>query len=368
MRAGTSAPIVFFVEGRNVPATRFRVAQFLHLLRSEGIAASACESSPPKYLWYPRWLTFRVLQLAWGALVTLWLVLLRSLQILRISATPHHLFLQRDLLFRIPWPNLETWAITSAKKHGGRALFDIDDAIYLTPSILPSRTLQDKIARIVRLCDVTLCGNRDLLSWVRAAGGNPLYIPTVVDTELFVPRAERPDDTLVIGWIGVASNLAYLKPLEDILNTLHATHPFQFVIVTNSGASSPFPSAKFPVELKAWSSDAEVQMLQTFDIGVMPLPDSEWSRGKCGFKLLQYMSVGLPTVASNVGANREITLERETGFLAATTAEWHEALSILLSNSGLRRTMGAAARKRVEAEYSLHVWYPRWRSAVLGLS
>ena len=121
------------------------------------------------------------------------------------------------------------------------------------------------------------------------------------------------------------------------------------------------------LEVIAWSEDTEVDAIQSMDIGVMPLPDTPWARGKCGYKLIQYMACGLPVVASPVGVNKEILEHGVNGFLAESDAEWRTAIEALISDPDLRRRMGAAGRKKVENEYSLQVWGPRVANLFLGV-
>jgi hypothetical protein len=158
-------------------------------------------------------------------------------------------------------------------------------------------------------------------------------------------------DPVVVGWIGSPSTTHYLKELAPVFNRLKETLAVRFVAV---GARVDQLSG-LPVEAREWSEQCEITEIQAFDIGIMPLPDEPWSRGKCGYKLIQYMACGLPVVASPVGVNTEIVQSEFNGFLAHTHEEWTEALTRLIQDKQLRMKYGAEGRKRVENHYSLQV-------------
>ncbi len=139
---------------------------------------------------------------------------------------------------------------------------------------------------------------------------------------------------------------------------LHRRHSFQLNVIGTLG----YRVDGVPTIAQAWCRDSEARDLHSFDIGVMPLPNDAWSRGKCGMKLLQYMATGVAAVASPVGVNTEIVQDGVNGFLAATADEWIEKLSALIQDGALRRRIGAAGRRTVEERYSARVWVPRVRS------
>jgi hypothetical protein len=166
----------------------------------------------------------------------------------------------------------------------------------------------------------------------------------------------RADDEgpFTLGWIGSPLTSAYLEPLRPALVELAARQSFRIVLV----GASPTALAGLPVERVAWSLETEAAQLARFDVGLMPLPDLPWERGKCGYKLIQYMASSLPVVASPVGANRDIVVPGETGFLAETWAEWGAALDRLAQDPALRQRMGAVGRRRVEQRYALQTRAP----------
>jgi glycosyltransferase involved in cell wall biosynthesis len=251
-------------------------------------------------------------------------------------------------------------------------LYDFDDAVFLPNTSEANRYVGAlkyvrKIGRIISYCDEVIAGNEYLASYARRFNASVHVIPTSVDTQLFVPRSGRPSSAVpVVGWIGTPTTAAYLLPLGPMLSALSAATDFTFR-VSGAGASlrasaSARQALTIPgvrIESPAWSLEREVELFNTCDVGVYPLPDDDWARGKCGFKAIQFMACGVPVVASPVGVNREIIEDGVNGFLADAPAEWHAKLARLLADSDLRRRMGAAARRTIEERYSLDVNAPR---------
>jgi glycosyltransferase involved in cell wall biosynthesis len=190
----------------------------------------------------------------------------------------------------------------------------------------------------------------------RAGAGRVEIVPTVVDLEAYnlAPRSEGAIP--VVGWIGTPQTWAELaRPIHAVLQPVLKAQRATFRAV---GAALT-PQESDLLDIRPWSEATEVSAIQAMDIGVMPLPDTPWARGKCGYKLIQYMACGLPVVASPVGVNAEIVEHGVNGFLARTEADWREAIETLLKDPDLRARMGAAGRRKVEERYSLQVWGPR---------
>jgi glycosyltransferase involved in cell wall biosynthesis len=246
---------------------------------------------------------------------------------------------------------------------GRPLLYDFDDAVFLPNTSEVNRYVgalkyPRKIGRIIRYCDEVIAGNEYLASFARRFNPSVHVIPTAVDTTVFVPRtAARPAGAPpVIGWIGTPTTAAYLATIGPSLAALSAAHTFTFR-VSGAGGTLAFPGVQ--VESPPWSLAGEVELFNTCDIGVYPLPDDDWARGKCGFKAIQFMACGVPVVASPVGVNRDIIEDGVNGFLAATAADWHGKLARLVSDAGLRQRMAAAARRTIQERYSLDVNAPR---------
>jgi glycosyltransferase involved in cell wall biosynthesis len=338
------------VEG---PSTRFRISQFLPYLEAHGVS---CELRPfftseEARAIYLSDRTGRKIRLTLAA------ALRRLGDVLRAGRFDLVYILREAFPFGPPLIERALGA------RAGRMVFDFDDSIHLRSSGYdnPLDRLRDfsKPARLVGLAHAVVPGSRWLAERAVEMGCPPERIevlPTVVDARLFAPRRRPVREEIVVGWIGTPRNTAYLTFLRDVMETVAARHPaarFRFV------GAEPFHEGRAPAEFREWSLEGEVAEVQDFDIGIMPLPDDDFTRGKCGFKLIEYMAVGAATVASPVGANLDITVDGATGLFATTPEDWVSALDRLLGDAGLRARMGAAGRARVEAHYSLEVVAPR---------
>lgn len=339
------------VEG---PSTRFRICQFLPFLEANGIA---CEVRPFFTSAEARAI-YRDCGTGRKVALTLRAALRRLGDIARAGRFDIVYILREAFPFGPPLVE------RALRRRAGRMVFDFDDAIDLPSSAYdnPLDRLRDfsKPATLVRLADMVVPGSRWLAGRALAMGADPARVevlPTVVDAGLFRPAPRRAaGEGPVVGWIGTPRNTAYLRPLTGVIAALARRHPgirFRFV------GAERFDCGGLPVEFRDWALEREVAEIQGFDIGIMPLPDDDFARGKCGFKLIEYMACGLPTVASPVGANLDILREGETGFLARDPKGWEDALSALAQDPALRARMGAAGRARVEAQYCLAAVAPR---------
>ena len=259
------------------------------------------------------------------------------------------------------WPWLPAFLERAGTRMAGRVVVDYDDAIFHRydhhASAIVRRMLGSKIDEVMRYADAVTVGNAYLGDRARCAGSEKqLWLPTVVDLERYgtPPNAEK-DDPLVIGWIGSPATAAYLQLVAPALESLSRQYQIRCLAI---GARADQLQGT-PFESVSWSEGDEVAQLQRFDIGIMPLPDEPWERGKCGYKLIQYMACGLPVVASPVGINREIVRHGENGFQATKEPEWIEALQTLVADAALRASMGMMGRQLVEDVYSLQAQAPR---------
>lgn len=248
---------------------------------------------------------------------------------------------------------------------------DYDDAVFhrydMHRSRFVRRILGRKIDDVMRGADLVIAGNSYLADRAAMAGCPRVeQMPTVVDLKRYPPRsvAAANAEPVVIGWIGSPATARYLQMITPALQALGASNAIRCIAVgarPDQLAGTRFTSAP-------WAEATEAEQVAGFDIGVMPLQDGPWERGKCGYKLIQYMACGLPVVASPVGVNREIVAPGVNGVLASNTEEWVAGLSGLVENAALRKRMGMAGRRRVEQWYSLQVQAPRFidilRSAV----
>jgi glycosyltransferase involved in cell wall biosynthesis len=263
------------------------------------------------------------------------------------------LFFQRAV-FPWPIPALLRW-------RRARIVYDFDDAVFTTD--VTERSLVNRIVRwrnsrglppMLRASAHAVVENDYTRAYAQRFCPRVSVITGPVDTGRFRPpeAPKPPGSPVVLGWIGSPTTEKYLetirRPLEEVGRQCAGV---RLVLI---GASS-FEVAGLPTERRRWSLDREVEDLRAFDIGLMPLPDDEWTRGKGGYKLLQYMAVGIPAVTSPVGVNRAIVQEGVDGFHADGEEAWTDRLCCLIRDADLRRKMGAAGRKKMEREYALSV-------------
>ena len=188
-------------------------------------------------------------------------------------------------------------------------------------------------------------------------------MPTVVDTVRYKVLKKTVTNALTVGWIGSPSTASYLKGISKPLSILGESQDVRLVVI---GGKAPCIKNVDVIELP-WNEDDEVNEINNFDIGVMPLPDSPWERGKCGFKLIQYMACGLPVIASPIGVNSEIVEHGVNGFLVETDEEWESSLRTLMGDPELRHRMGQAGRVKIERQYSLQVTGPVLTSVIKSI-
>jgi glycosyltransferase involved in cell wall biosynthesis len=287
---------------------------------------------------------------------------LRQVQVLWTSRRYDLIFLYREIIPLGP-PILER-ALTGARRPP--VVYDFDDAIFLPAVSDANRAIAflkapGKVATIVRRSRRVTVGNAFLADFARAHNASVDVVPTAVDTTKFVPRSgARSDGPLVVGWIGSPTTVVYLEGLSDVLRQLAARHRF---VLKVSGAGRPVRFEGLEVREVPWSLDREVELFNTCDIGVYPLTDDDWSRGKCGFKAIQFMACGVPVVAAAVGVNREIVHDGVDGFLASTPDEWLRKLERLLTDATLRTAFAAAGRRAIESRYSVRVTAPKLAAA-----
>ncbi len=333
-------------------SNRFRVEQYLPYLEKEGITAVLHPfwSSPAFKVLYGRGnYSKKIFFFLSGAAS-------RLLDIFRMPAY--------DVVFihREAFPLGSSFFESAAKFFRKPVIFDFDDAIFL-PFTSPHNNFiekykkPEKVAKIVDLSDCVIAGNDYLAEFALRYNRKVAVIPTPVDLDKFYPVARDVVRKVVVGWIGSVTTTDFLKEMKGVFAKLSERFPnVEFKIV---GGDFNYGKVR-GVICAPWSLETEVSELRTFDIGIMPMPDNEWTRGKCGFKAILYMSMAIPSVCSPVGMNNEIITDGVNGFLAAGEDQWVEKLALLIEDPGLRKRMGIEARKTVEERYSVKVNAPKF--------
>jgi glycosyltransferase involved in cell wall biosynthesis len=238
-----------------------------------------------------------------------------------------------------------------ARRH--KLVFDFDDAIWTSEkgdrSLFTRLRTGARLASVLKHSAVVMAGNDYLADYARRYNANVLVVPTVVDTALYPARQHADSRVVTLGWVGHSVNFKYLAALCDALRRVAAVRPVRLLVV----ADQDFHAEGVEVENRRWAEDTEVANILNMDIGLMPLADDEWTRGKCGFKAIQYMAAGIPPVASRVGMNVQLVDHGTDGFLATSQQEWFDALTLLCADPALRQRVGQAARLKIQARYSL---------------
>lgn len=324
--------VLFFIQGFTVAASRYRVLQYLPFLEEAGIEAEVFEFPGDLGGW------------------------IRKRDLVRQSDV---IFLQRKR------PPLVILALL--RRMGKKIIYDFDDAIMFKNSLSPnpySRRRRLSFHRVLRFADLVIAGNQFLKEEAVGHSRRVEVLPTPVDIDRYSQKSYIPGDAVHIGWIGDHGSIHYMESYKGVWEELGRRYKNVFLTII---CDTFIETKEIPLVRRLWSSDKEVEYLQGLDIGVMPLFDDLWSRGKCGFKIIQYMGVGLPVVCTPVGINRDAVDPGVNGFWADAPSEWVEKLSLLVENPHLRERMGKAGRERMMERYTVQVCAPRlirWLTAL----
>jgi len=258
-------------------------------------------------------------------------------------------------------PSIAEWILSKVKGYW----IDFDDAVFHNydqkSNRLVSLLMPKKIDYAMKMAIRVIVGNAYLRARAELAGACRIEdFPTVIDPIKYKGKISGDCKIITIGWIGSPSTLKYLEPMVPILNWLHDHYPIKFLLV-NGTSKIKF---KGDIESIPWTEEGEVDAIQKMDIGIMPLPDNPWERGKCAYKLIQYMACGLPVVASPIGMNKEVVIHGENGYLADSKEEWIIALGKLIQEPKLREDFGAAGRKKILKEFTLGGNFKRYKKLV----
>ena len=331
--------ITAITSGFNEPSSRFRVRQYLPDLKKKGIFIKEYWCSPPTSYKLPG---------ALGAIRQRYILPLSgSVEIAKlVSLLPTFIDSYKSDLI---WMNRPSHNLIHLEKYFNKpVLFDIDDALWINDT--------HNIKQIAKNVVGIIAGNSFIANWFNKYNNNIFIIPTAIDTYRFIQNySVSKYDKFVIGWTGSADGLKFVYEVEKQLSYfINNTPNAYFKIICDK---KPFFRTIAPEKIIyiPWNPLTENTELQNVSVGIMPLPDNEWSRGKCSFKMLQYMATSIPVVVSDVGMNSEILAKSDVGFGIKSIEEWPDALKALWEDQSLREKMGANGRALIEKEYSVTV-------------
>ena len=317
--------VLFLIQGFSIPASRYRVLQYIPYLQSQGVET--------RITLYPR-------------------TLKENIKFLKEVILYDVIFLQRK---RFNHPRLFL-----LRKRAKKIIYDFDDAVMYRNSKAKtpfSLTRKRRFIQMIKASDYVIAGNEFLKSQVLPYNTNVEVIPTPIDHHRYSPKDYNiKKEHVTIGWIGSRSTIYYLEKMRPIFDRIALNHPeVELKIVCDTF----FDCEQMNVIKKVWRQEEEVLDLQSFDIGIMPLMDDPWSWGKCGLKIIQYQGVGLPVVCTPVGINRDLVEDGVNGFYAMSDEEWVEKLSILIQDKELRERMGLQGLKKVLERYTVSICAPK---------
>lgn len=352
----TKYKVIFFPEADITnPASRYNCYYLAEALSNEGIKTYISHSVFPygKPLNYVREKYSLIKNLLKKSLVIL------------TSKKDDIIFIQRGIQWRGFFDRAVFQLYLFAKKVLRRKIiFHFDDAIYLNPPEYAVRT-------IIEISDVVITGSHHLKDYALKFSKNVFLIPTSIDTDKWKPSLNLKKDKngFCIGWCGTSSNLKYLNLLREPLSVLGKKFNIELKIIGPESETENLPEFKnVKINYQSWNLDNEIEVISKFDIGIMPLYDGEPERGKCGLKLLQYMSLGIPAIGSAVGENKYIIRDGDNGFLASNEKEWVEKLEALITNKNLRERFSLEGRRTVLERYSLKDSAEKLAQIIRGLS
>jgi len=339
MSQGSGKPVrvAAFTGSRTISSRRFRVKQYISPLVNDGIQLTEFVAPfgswpPPQRVWRPAWFVASILS--------------------RLpSVTSSHGFdltlLQREMI--------STLVTLEGLTRRPRVL-DVDDAIWLNPRA------DKNFPKLARMCDGVICGNSFIAENVGQWNSNVTVIPTAVDTDRFRPDSAAGPPMPIIGWSGLNAGFKYLLGIESALVEVLKRRPEAVLRIVSDVKPRFRQLDESRMEYIPWSPEAEVRTIQEMSLGLMPIDDSLWSRGKCSCKMLLYMACGVPVVVSPYGMNREILSLGNAGLQARDDSEWMNAITWILDHPKEGHEMGTTGRRIVEEQYSVRVSAPKMAS------
>ncbi|MEO8147863.1 MAG: glycosyltransferase family 4 protein [Bacteroidia bacterium] len=344
-------PRILFVAPHRMnraPSQRFRFEQYFYFLQANGFE---CNMAPliskrtDRIFYHPKSI-FRKILIFWGY------IMMRLQHVIR-SSTYDIIFIQREAFM-----TGTTFFEKQFKRSGARVVYDFDDAIWHHDVSDANKKFArfkrpEKTEDIIAMSDLVIAGNQYLFDYAQQFNKNVKVIPTTIDTDEYVRKKTATEKSKIcIGWSGSVTTIKHFNLALNALEKLKEKYgdKIYFKVIGDSS----FVNEKLGIKGITWNRESELEELSEINIGIMPLPDDEWSKGKCGLKGLQYMALEIAAVMSPIGVNTEIIEDGINGFLAKTDEEWIEKISMLIEDEELRKKIGKAARQTVVEKYSIH--------------
>jgi len=353
--------LFFLLDGETNASSAHRVLQYLPHLRASGIEAIV--SRPVSEALYQRWIEHGRQKAAFYSVF----LATRVLDVLRASRADVAV-IQRDL-FPFGPPILERLL----RQINPKLVYDTDDATYLRPAFTPNTPFQrlrrfDKVAEVVRTARWVSVATEPIAAWARRFNTNVSVVPMAVDLSAYdrIGRHPTSDERIVLGWAGTAGGLRYLESLAPVLAELARRNPIVVRVISGHSAHVSLPGV--PVDARPWCAATALSDMKAFDVGLVPLADTEFEAAKFPMKLLQYMALGVPSVSARVGLSASVIRDGDSGLLASSPERWIDALTRLIDNAQLRAGIANAARETVAASYTTERVAPLlvdglWRAA-----
>lgn len=336
------------------PGQRFRHEQYLNFLEQNGfdITYSNLLDSNQDSTFYGPGNILGKIRIGIAALF-------KRIKDIRRASSFDYIFIYRDAFF------FGTWIERFFKKSNTKLIFDFDDSIWLNDESSSKSFFQKlknplKTNKIISYCDLVIAGNSYLAKHAEEFNKNVTIIPTTIDLNEYVKSNSENKEEICIGWSGSFSTIKHFESAVEALNIIK--NKYQNKIYFKVVGDGSYENVELDIQGLPWKKETELSDLNEMDIGIMPLPDDDWSKGKCGLKGLQYMALEIPTIMSPVGVNSIIIQDGKNGFLASSTVEWVEKLSRLIEDSDLRARLGKEGRKTVEEKYSVEANKEKWLS------
>ncbi len=341
--------ILFLSSGKSVPSSRFRIQPFVKQFNNHGHTCAIAHSFPEKYEHY-KWIGFRLSQyLKRGTRAWHWLAAyFREFDII---------YVEREI-FDTDQIDMEIKFRSICQ----RMVLDIDDAVFLR--------YPKKFDKLLPMADLVVCGNRFIQDYVRPTNKSSICIPTCIDLDNYTSTVSHSTTTHpVVGWMGTSGNLNNLQVAATALRTVAKEIPFTLqIVVPDIATLQRLDLQGVSIDHRKWTAETEIDLLMKMSVGLMPLLQQDnWNQYKCGAKLLQYLAVGVPGIATPVGINADILDRNLSGILATTTDQWTVALRELLNQPATRQQMGEHGRALVCESYSIQANYPVLEKSLLQL-